>query len=90
MIGTGGLAVSINAFAAGAVLDWAVTQRHQNGFNISMVGGILMIVGIVGAVISIIVMVAGTARRQRTTMDVGQKNVVRRFDVLRTSKFRGF
>jgi hypothetical protein len=80
MIGAGGLVVSIIAFAVGAVLDWAVTEPYQHGFNINKVGSILMIVVVVGAVISIIVMVAGNTRRRRTVVDDGQGNVVSRVD----------
>ena len=39
-----------------------------------------MIVGVVGAVVSIIVMVAANTRRRRTVIDDGQGNVVRRVD----------
>jgi hypothetical protein len=39
-----------------------------------------MIVGVVGAVLSIIVMVIANTRRQRTIVDDGQGNVVRRVD----------
>jgi hypothetical protein len=81
MIGAGGLVVSIIVFAVGAILDWAVTASpYQHGFNVNKVGWILMIVGVVGAVLSIIVMVLGTTRRQRTVVDDGQGNVVRRVD----------
>jgi hypothetical protein len=62
------------------VLDWAVTEPNQHGFNLNKVGGILMIVGVVGAVLSIIVMVAANTRRRRTIVDDGQGNVVRRVD----------
>jgi hypothetical protein len=81
MIGAGGLVVSIIAFAVGAVLDWAVvTTPYQHGFNINKVGVILMIVGVVGAVLSIIVMIVGNTRRQRTVVDDGRGNVSRRVD----------
>jgi uncharacterized membrane protein YeaQ/YmgE (transglycosylase-associated protein family) len=80
MIGAGGLVVSIIAFTVGAILDWAVTEPNQHGFNVNKVGWILMIVGVIGAVISIIVMVAANTRRQRTVVDDGQGNVVRRVD----------
>ena len=81
MVGAGGLVVSIIAFAVGAVLDFAVTvNTAQHGFNVNKVGVILMIVGAVGAVISIIVMVAANTRRSRTVVDDGQGNVVRRVD----------
>jgi uncharacterized membrane protein len=80
MIGAGGLVVSIIAFAVGAVLDWAVTEPYQHGFNINKVGWILMVVGVVGAVLSVIVMVVGNSRRQRTVVDDGHGNVTRRVD----------
>jgi hypothetical protein len=81
MVGAGGLVVSIIVFAVGAVLDWAVTvSPYQHGFNVNRVGVILLIVGVVGAVLSIIVMVLGNTRRQRTIVDDGRGNVVRRVD----------
>ena len=81
MVGAGGLVASIIVFAVGAVLDWAVTvQPDQHGFNVNKVGVILMIVGVVGAVLSIIVMVAANTRRQRTVVVDGRGNVVRRVD----------
>ncbi len=80
MIGAGGLVVSIVVFAVGAILDWAVTEPYQHGFNINKVGWILMVVGVVGAVASIIVMAAANTRRRRTVVDDGQGNVVSRVD----------
>ena len=56
MIGAGGLATSIIVFAVGAVLDYAVVASpDQHGFNVNKVGMILMIVGVVGAVLSVLV-----------------------------------
>lgn len=79
MVGAGGLVVSIIVFAVGAILDWAVTvSPYQHGFNINKVGVILMIVGVVGAILSIIVMVVANTRRQRTIVDDGTGNVVHR------------
>jgi hypothetical protein len=81
MVGAGGLVVSIIAFAVGAILDWGVTvSPYQHGFNVHTVGVILMIVGIVGAVLSIVVMALGSTRRHSTVVDDGQGNVVRRVD----------
>ena len=80
MIGGGGLVISVIVFAVGAILDWAVTEPYQHGFNVNKVGWILMIVGIVGAVLSIIVMVVANTRRSHTIVDDGQGNVVRRVD----------
>jgi hypothetical protein len=76
MIGAGGLVISIIAFAVGAILDFAVTANTaQHGFNVNKVGVILMIVGVVGAAISIIVMFAANTGRRRTVVDDGQGNV---------------
>jgi len=80
MIGAGGLVVSVVAFGVGAILDWAVTEPYQHGFNINKVGWILMVVGVIGAILSVIVMVAGNMRRSRTVVDDGRGNVVRRVD----------
>jgi uncharacterized membrane protein YeaQ/YmgE (transglycosylase-associated protein family) len=80
VVGAGGLVSSIIVFAVGAVLDWAVTEPNQHGFNVNKVGWILMIVGVVGAVLSIIVLVAGNTRRRRTVVDDSQGNVARRID----------
>ncbi len=81
MIGAGGLVVSIIAFAVGAILDWAVTvSPYQHGFNINKVGVILMIVGVAGAIVSVIVMIVANSSRRRTVVDDGRGNVVRRVD----------
>jgi hypothetical protein len=78
----GGLVASIIAFAVGAVLDFAVTLGpDQHGFSIHNVGVILMIVGVVGAILSVFALAAGGGpRRHRTTVDDGRRNVVRRDD----------
>jgi hypothetical protein len=77
----GGLIVSMIVFAVGAVLDFAVTvSPYQHGFNIRTVGIILMIVGAVGAFLSLISFVFAGSRRHRTVVDDGRGNVVRRED----------
>jgi hypothetical protein len=77
----GGVATSIVVFAIGAVLDFAVTVNpDQHGFNLHTVGIILMIVGAVGAVLSLIASLSSGMRRHRTVIDDGQGNVVRRDD----------
>lgn len=53
-MGRAGMFFSILAIAAGAVMHWAVTASGH-GFNVSTVGIILMIVGVVGLVASGIV-----------------------------------
>jgi hypothetical protein len=54
------MALSIIAIAAGAVMHWAVTTQGD-GFRLSTVGVILMIVGAVGLVASSVVF--GMSRR---------------------------
>ena len=53
-MGLTGMAFSIVAIAAGAVMYWAVTAQGH-GFRLSTLGIIFMIVGAVGLVISTIV-----------------------------------
>lgn len=48
-----GLPVSLILIAVGAVLAWAV-HVDSNGFNVHAVGYILLIVGIIGALISMV------------------------------------
>jgi hypothetical protein len=77
----GGLVASIIAFAVGAVLNFAVTvSPNQHGFNVHTIGIILMVVGAVGALLSIIGLVSTNFRRHRTVIDDGRGNVVRRDD----------
>ena len=80
-VSSGGLVTSIVVFAVGSVLRFAVTVNTlQHGFNIHTVGVILMIVGAVGAVLSLIGMVMTSTGRRRTVIDDGRGNVVRRDD----------
>jgi hypothetical protein len=81
MVGAGTLVASVIAFAVGAILDYAVTVNpDQHGFNLNKVGVILMIVGVVGAVLSLIAMLVGNTRRRQTIVDHGQGDVVRQVD----------
>ncbi|MGA2528199.1 MAG: hypothetical protein ABSG36_03440 [Acidimicrobiales bacterium] len=66
-MGRTGLFFSTLAIAAGAVMHWAVTTAGH-GFNVSTVGIILMVVGVIGLVASGIVFAtsrrpAGTGKR---------------------------
>jgi hypothetical protein len=77
----GGLVASIIVFAVGAILDFAVTTSpDQHGFNLNTIGIILMVVGAVGALLSLIGMASYRFRRHRTVVDDGRGNVVRRDD----------
>jgi hypothetical protein len=58
---------SLFLIALGAILKWAVAD-HISGVNLSVIGVILMIVGLVGLIISVALM----ATRRRT--DVIQQN----------------
>lgn len=64
-----GLTVSILLIAAGAILRWAVSAT-TSGVNIHTVGMILFIVGIVGAVLSLVFWSSwgGFTRGNRTTV----------------------
>lgn len=80
-VSSGGLVTSIVVFAVGAVLRFAVTVNTlQHGFNVHTIGVILMIVGAVGAVLSLIGMAMASTGRRRTVIDDGRGNVVRRDD----------
>jgi hypothetical protein len=77
----GGLVASIVTFAVGAILDFSLTTNpDQHGFDLHSVGVILMIVGAVGAVLSLIGLLSSGFRRHRTVVDDGRGNVIRRED----------
>ena len=83
-VSSGGLVTSIVVFAVGAILRFAVTVNTlQHGFNVHTIGVILMIVGAVGAVLSLIGMAMGSTGRHRTVVDDGRGNVVHREDTYR-------
>jgi hypothetical protein len=60
-MGLTGMGFSVFAIAAGAVMYWAVTAP-ANGFRVSTVGVILMIVGAIGLVVSSIVYATSRTR----------------------------
>ena len=75
--GGGSAATSIVVFAVGAILRFAVTVNAvQHGFNVHTVGVILMIVGAVGAVLSLIAMAMVNTGRRRTVVADSRGNVV--------------
>ena len=63
-MGLKGMVFSIIAFAAGAVMYWAVTTQGH-GFRVSTVGVILMVAGGAGLVVSAIVF--GVSSRPAST-----------------------
>jgi beta-lactamase regulating signal transducer with metallopeptidase domain len=48
-----GLGVSLILIAAGAIMAWAV-HLTTTGFNVNTIGYILLVVGIIGALLSLI------------------------------------
>jgi hypothetical protein len=76
-----GSVFSVIVFAAGAIMDFAVSAPYQHGVNFRTVGVILMAVGAAGLLFSILGGVFGsTWHRHRTVVDDGQGNVIRRED----------
>ena len=67
-----GIGVSLILIAVGAVLAFAV-HVTTSGFNVNTVGYILLIVGVVGALISLIFWSSwgGVGGRRRTVVDEG-------------------
>jgi hypothetical protein len=57
-----GIGGSLALIAIGAILRFAVHQQDTSGFNIGTAGVILMIVGVVGLIVSAVVLLA----RRRT------------------------
>lgn len=51
-----GIGTSLIVIAVGAILRFAVYQHSAGGFNIGIVGDILLIVGILGLIVSIALM----------------------------------
>lgn len=62
---TGGIGGSLVLIALGAILYWAVSVEGE-GFDINMIGLILLIVGIVGLVLTLL-MTASEDRRDSDT-----------------------
>ena len=63
MMRTGGIGGSLFLIAAGAILYWAVTVEGE-GFDVNMIGLILLIVGIIGLVLTLIMTAADTEARR--------------------------
>jgi hypothetical protein len=66
-----GLGVSLILIAVGAVLAWAVHVQNSSTFDVNTIGIILLIVGVIGALLSMIFWSSwagpGYFTRRRTT-----------------------
>ncbi len=65
---TGGIGGSLFLVALGAILYWAVTVEAE-GFDLNMIGLILMIVGVIGLILTLI-MTASADKTERDDKDV--------------------
>ena len=74
-----GIGVSLILVAAGAILTWAVTAE-ASGVDLNTVGVILMVVGIVGALLSLVFWSSwgGFGATQRETIVRERDHVVER------------
>ncbi|MGO8876588.1 MAG: hypothetical protein ACLQNG_12595 [Acidimicrobiales bacterium] len=63
-----GIAFSILAIAAGAIMYWAITVP-THGFKLSTVGIVLMIAGVAGLVISTALFATARSGSRRSTYD---------------------
>lgn len=70
---TGGIGGSLFLVALGAILYWAVSVEAE-GFDLNMIGLILMIVGVVGLILTLIM----TASADKTTRDDKDVTIVER------------
>lgn len=70
---TGGIGGSLFLVALGAILYWAVSVEAE-GFDLNMIGLILMIVGVVGLILTLIM----TASTEKTTRDDKDVTIVER------------
>ena len=76
-----GIVVSMLMIAAGAIMRFAVTVKG-NGFNVGTAGMVLMVVGGIGAVLSVVFWTSGGGFSRRTTTVGTGTTVVREREVL--------
>lgn len=66
---TGGIGGSLVLIALGAILYWAVSAEAE-GFNINMIGLILLIVGGIGLVLTLMMTSSASATDDNNNRDV--------------------
>ena len=76
-----GIVVSMLLIAAGAIMRFAVTAEGD-GFNVGTAGMVLMVVGIIGAVLSVAFWASRGGFGHRTTVVGTDRTVVREREVL--------
>ena len=76
-----GLGTSIFLMAVGAILDWGISTQTE-GFNLHTIGVILMVVGAIGAVLSLIFWSSwGGFHRRETVVEPVRSRAVYRDEV---------
>lgn len=82
------LGASLVIFAIGAILTWGVTVQ-ANGIDLDAVGVILMVVGIVGALVSMAFLYNWSPfPYRRVVRDVGPDHAHDRVDVVERDRIR--
>lgn len=82
------LGASLVIFAIGAILTWGVTVQ-ANGIDLDAVGVILMVVGLVGALISMAFLYSWSPfPYRRAVRDAGPDHVHDRMDVVERDRIR--
>ncbi|MGF1618247.1 MAG: DUF6458 family protein [Acidimicrobiia bacterium] len=66
---TGGIGGSLFLIALGAILYWAVSVEGE-GFNVNLIGLILLIVGIIGLVLTLIMTASAEENRGKSDVTI--------------------
>jgi hypothetical protein len=72
MMRTGGIGGSLFLIALGAILYWAVSVEGE-GFDVNMIGLILLIVGIIGLVLTLIMTASENERRRDSDVTIVER-----------------
>jgi hypothetical protein len=67
-----GTGVGITLIAVGAILRFALAGGSPHGLNVHVVGVVLILVGILGLLLSLLVLVRGGPRRPRSLVRQGR------------------
>jgi hypothetical protein len=72
MMRTGGIGGSLFLIALGAILYWAVSVEGE-GFDVNMIGLILLIVGIIGLVLTLIMTASENERKRDSDVTIVER-----------------